>query len=581
MCERGGSSRRRTCLLFCAGVMLLTVGGIMIPVVDMLYRNKIQDAVTITNGSDFWDGWVAPPVPIYMQFYMFNVTNPEAVKNGDKPILAQRGPYTYREERRKESIVFHENDTVSYREKQTFFFQRNMSVGDDTDIITTGNLVVLTAANLLQYATTGVRLVSMALSTAREDLFVERSVKDLLWGYHDKGLEALSTQRPDLIPSTTVGYFVNRNNTETEVVNVFTGKNAVETLGHVDKYNGSRLLPFWSTSWANMINGTDGTIFPPFQQETVSLDVFSSDICRSVNMKYQKGVKTKQGINLRRFVISESQLQNSSLNADNIGYCTPQTKCLPTGLLNLTHCLEKLFKVSVPAVASYPHFYHADPVVQQSVEGMNPDPLLHQTAVDVEPWTGLVLQSYKRMQINMHVQKLDGLAQTYDIRSLYFPIFWISESVEIDNSHATKLQRNFFAPLEISSVLEKVFLTTGGFVLLIITVVVCRDRRQNKNQMGNLPPGPVPTILTNGAGRRPAKRIGGVAKSEAVPLLSDQRGSAGRSSPPSSSPPPPPPPVPSYQRPPLNRGHHHYPQQDNHLNVAATVEPMYQEALDA
>ena len=41
--------------------------------------------------------WLDPPVPIYMQFYMFNVTNPEEVlKKGERPSLAQYGPYTYR-----------------------------------------------------------------------------------------------------------------------------------------------------------------------------------------------------------------------------------------------------------------------------------------------------------------------------------------------------------------------------------------------------------------------------------------------------------------------------------------------------
>ena len=41
--------------------------------------------------------WLDPPVPIYMQFWMFNVTNPdEVLQKGERPSVAQYGPYTYR-----------------------------------------------------------------------------------------------------------------------------------------------------------------------------------------------------------------------------------------------------------------------------------------------------------------------------------------------------------------------------------------------------------------------------------------------------------------------------------------------------
>ena len=47
-----------------------------------------------------------PPVPVYMKFYIFQVENPDNVTAGiQKPRLKEKGPYAYREERRKVKLT--------------------------------------------------------------------------------------------------------------------------------------------------------------------------------------------------------------------------------------------------------------------------------------------------------------------------------------------------------------------------------------------------------------------------------------------------------------------------------------------
>ena len=51
----------------------------------------------IKEGSLQYDNWYEPEVPVYMQWFIFNLTNKDEVVNKSaKPKFDQLGPYTYR-----------------------------------------------------------------------------------------------------------------------------------------------------------------------------------------------------------------------------------------------------------------------------------------------------------------------------------------------------------------------------------------------------------------------------------------------------------------------------------------------------
>ena len=76
---------------------------------DLIYKN-----LDLTEGTEAYEGWVEPPVPVYMSFRLFNVTNPEDIKKGQKPSVQELGPYVYREVRRKENILEVDRDKLNY-----------------------------------------------------------------------------------------------------------------------------------------------------------------------------------------------------------------------------------------------------------------------------------------------------------------------------------------------------------------------------------------------------------------------------------------------------------------------------------
>ena len=70
--------------------------------------------------------------------------NPDDVEfNGSKPILRERGPYTFLQKRWKQIIGFEDgNKFVVFRQFKGFHFLRDKSVGDLSDEVTVLNIPI-------------------------------------------------------------------------------------------------------------------------------------------------------------------------------------------------------------------------------------------------------------------------------------------------------------------------------------------------------------------------------------------------------------------------------------------------------
>ncbi|XP_062618406.1 lysosome membrane protein 2-like isoform X1 [Saccostrea cucullata] len=459
------------------GVLFVIVGVTLIPIVDYIVRKEIEKTVILKEGNLLYNTWRDLPIPIYMQFYMFDLTNPEEVKRGAKPDVVERGPYTYIEKRIKYDVIHNSNGTVTYKQNRTFHFAPEMSVGPESDRFISPNPVFWSLITALKWEEPVIsKIISYVTALTEEDVFMNRTVKELLWGYQDRALHIAKGLAPDWFYTDIAGYFINKNATNDGVYTIFTGENDITKLGHIDQYNGSRYLTCWSSKWANMINGTDATINPPFAKKSRVSYAFASDICRSIEGIYAEEVTDSHGFTLWRYTAPDSYVANATVNPDNKGFCTPN--CLDKGLINVSNC-QTIDFFHIPVAISLPHFYLGAEKYQKAVIGMRPNKEEHQTIIDAEPNIGWVLRAAKRIQINLYMQPIEGFDTTSGITPVFLPVLWLNESAVIDEKNAKMLQNMLFTPLKVVHVME-IVLISGGSLLVVVSLIYIICKRQKR-----------------------------------------------------------------------------------------------------
>uniref|UniRef100_A0A9J7XMV7 Lysosome membrane protein 2-like n=2 Tax=Cyprinus carpio carpio TaxID=630221 RepID=A0A9J7XMV7_CYPCA len=461
----------RSCCVYGAGILcvLLLIAGIamaLTQVFQKLIDNTIKEQVVLENGTEAFSVFQNPPPPVYMQFYFFNLTNPAEVLDGDKPFVLQVGPYTYREYRPKEEVKFLDNGTrVEAVSPKTYVFEPNMSRGSEDDIIRTVNIPAVTVMEKTKDRWFE-SIVSALMKSKGIGVFGTFRVGDLLWGYEDPLLKLI---QKFIKMDDHFGLFYKKNGTDDGDYIFFTGKQNYQDFARIDKWNGNSSLNWWSTEGCNRINGTDGASFHPVITKTEKLYIFSSDLCRSIYAQYESDVSVR-GVSGFRFVPPSEVFANLTINPDNAGFCVPAGNCLGSGLLNVSTCKE-----GAPIIMSSPHFYQADDKFVQDVFGMNPNKEEHETVIDVNPLTGMLLRGAKRVQVNVYLHQIQGFSQTGKIRTLVFPVMYLNESVLIDEESAKKL----YAVVSEANVIVNIpfiVISVGILLGVIFIVLMCRQQ---------------------------------------------------------------------------------------------------------
>uniref|UniRef100_A0A8C6QPV0 Scavenger receptor class B, member 2 n=1 Tax=Nannospalax galili TaxID=1026970 RepID=A0A8C6QPV0_NANGA len=437
------------CCFYTAGTLslLLLVTSVTLLVARVFQKavdQTIEKNMVLRNGTEIFDSWEKPPLPVYTQFYFFNVTNPEEILSGEIPRLEEVGPYTYRELRSKANVQFGENGTtISAVSNKAYVFERNQSVGDpNVDLIRTINIPLLTVVELAQLPLLK-EIIEAMLKAYQQKLFVTHTVHELLWGYKDEILSLIHIFRPDI--SSNFGLFYGKNGTNDGDYVFLTGEDNYLNFTKIVEWNGKTTQP------NELHSHIDFLFFCPIRSVYITFSDF----------------ERVEGLPAFRYKVPAEILANTSENA---GFCLPEGNCLGSGVLNVSIC-----KNGAPIIMSFPHFYLADQKFISAVKGMHPNKEDHETFVDINPLTGIILRAAKKFQINVYVRKLDDFIETGNIRTVVFPVMFLNESVLIDKETARRLKSVINTTLIVTNI-PYIIMALGVFFGLIFTWLACRGQ---------------------------------------------------------------------------------------------------------
>lgn len=160
-------------------------------------------------GTELFEQWLNPPIDVYMNFYIFDLKNPDQFIRGAKPKLQEIGPFVFREYIIKEDIVDNLNYTITYNERRRYKFVPEKSSYELEYPITTLNMAIVTVMSQIRYMSGFIHsAVNLALSLTGENKFtITKSAQEVLFGYEDNFLKKLKGIFPTLVPTDVVGLF--------------------------------------------------------------------------------------------------------------------------------------------------------------------------------------------------------------------------------------------------------------------------------------------------------------------------------------------------------------------------------------
>lgn len=279
--------------------------------------------------------WHEPP-PVKLDCYFFNWTNPEEFLNHSSiPKFEEVGPYSYLEYPRKSNVTFHDNNsTVTYKKLSKYIFDPESSVGKMTDIVTTANLLALSASKQSQsFNILKIKGVELGLAFFGQKFHTRQKASELLFeGYEDSIIpiaveivKFLEMEVPfedrfgwfykvkfignSLVENYIIILFCNiQRNESSRLTGEFVADTSLPKLSQMRNWSVIGKPKFLETNCGSYRGASSDGLFPPMLAKTAkTISIFAHEMCRSLELDYVGDVEVN-GIMGRKFVSGDRMI---------------------------------------------------------------------------------------------------------------------------------------------------------------------------------------------------------------------------------------------------------------------------------
>uniref|UniRef100_A0A0A9ZAI4 Protein croquemort n=2 Tax=Lygus hesperus TaxID=30085 RepID=A0A0A9ZAI4_LYGHE len=460
-------------VLLVVGGVTFIVGGVGYFVWPVVLETQLRDELQLTNSSRSFDLWKETPIPMYLEVYMFNWTNPlETLSGKAKPNFVEMGPYTFTEHHSKVNLLWNnENNTITFNQVRRWHFVPEQSNGSLSDQVTNVNVIAMTVGNILKKNVPKALLpfIQPVMEKEESKVYVTKTVQELMFdGYSDNLLNIFQKLKNIIkikIPFDKFGWFYQRNNSATYdgTFNMNTGASTLRELGDIQRWNFRGNGNVY-TGQCDRVHGSTGELWPSNSASQNRITIFASDMCSSFSLSHA-GTSEVEGVTTSVHDGDALTLDNGELSYDNKCYCSPSSGCPPTGARNVAKC-----RFGAPAYISFPHFYLADGVYAEKVTGLNASEEHHKLTISLDKITGIPLEVHARLQINILAESVPGLRFFNGLPGAYMPMLWFDQKARITSNLAGELREltGLATYVEPSIVAVLVF----GLVLLVVGLLI-------------------------------------------------------------------------------------------------------------
>ncbi|XP_076266681.1 protein croquemort-like isoform X2 [Rhynchophorus ferrugineus] len=450
-----------------SSVLFIVIGIILICLRSVMYKSIFSMLLTMEPGSFSFTMWRENPIPLTLQVYLYNWTNPEQLFNRTvKPHFKQLGPYVFDETKKKVNITWHKNDTVSYYYLKRWWFNEAKSTNNLTDLVTSIAPVKMTTATVAKdWNIFAKKSISFYLTSLGSKIYDTHAAGDILFNGYDDPIINLSHKlpmfaAPDLPGFDKFGWFYTRNDSRTYegLFNMGVGRST--KLGELYAWKDMKQTPFYP-GHCGKVEGSGGDFFQTNLKKDTVIKMFSPDMCRFIEFEFEKE-EIVGGILGYKYSVGKRVLDNGTKITDR--KCFNKDPNVRSGIVDISAC-----RYGSPAYVSLPHFHKADPFYTTAIEGLQPDDDIHNFFMTFEPTTGIPLKVAARLQLNLKLQPIPSIRMYENAPTTYIPVLWF-EQVAIVPGYMTFLLQVFLR-------LENLILGLGIFITMsavLLQIYTCR-----------------------------------------------------------------------------------------------------------